>query len=88
MNAKQIVVGALITCLFIVPKEFLFKPENFWLNMLLNVFGFLLGAVAGSLLFRNKTEEKISNEKPKIVMEEKPLPAATKVEDYKNFMPK
>ena len=94
MNAKQIVVGALVTCLFILPKEFLFKPDNFWLNMLLNIVGFSIGGLASVFFVKNKISKKSfqdkmnSNGSPKITLVEKPLPEPTKIEDYKNFMPK
>ena len=88
MKTKHILVGGLIACLFIVPKEFFFKPENFWLNMLLNTFGFVIGFVAVSLIFRNDEKEIVVEEKPERIIVEAPLPAPTKEEEYKNYMPK
>ena len=56
--------------------------------MLLNTFGFVIGFVAVSLIFRNDEKEIVVEEKPERIIVEAPLPAPTKEEEYKNYMPK
>jgi hypothetical protein len=90
MKFKQALVTVLITAAFIVPKELFFKPESFWMDMMLNVIGFMLGGVAGALLFMKKKEKDIPAEKKvsKEYIPAVPMPEATKQEDYNKYMPK
>ena len=90
MKFKQIFVSAIITVAFIVPKEIFFKPESFWMDMMLNVVGFLVGGVAGALLFMKKTPVEIVPEKKESreYIPAAPEPEATKKEDYNKYMPK
>jgi membrane associated rhomboid family serine protease len=88
MKPKQIIVSVLVASLFIIPKEFFFKPDNFWMDMALNVAGFLIGAVAGALFFMKKENVPEENKSVKTEIPLPPLPGATKSEDYNKYMPK
>lgn len=88
MKPKQILVSVLITCAFIIPKEFFFKPGNFWIDMALNVAGFMIGGVAGALMFGKKGNAAVEKKTVKTEVPLAPLPEATKAEDYNKYMPK
>jgi hypothetical protein len=92
MKFKQALVTVLITVAFILPKELFFKPESFWMDMMLNVIGFMLGGVAGALLFMKKKDTStlfdVTKTKPKEYIPAAPMPEATKQEDYNKYMPK
>jgi membrane associated rhomboid family serine protease len=89
MKPKQIIVTALIAALFIIPKEFFFKPDNFLLDMALNIAGFIVGAVLSALIFANRKEAPATEKKE---MQEyvpaAPMPEPTKEKDYDKYMPK
>lgn len=88
MKFKQILVSAIITVAFIVPKEFFFKPESFWMDMMLNVVGFLVGGVIGALLFMKEKEIIPEKNERQEYIPAAPLPDATKKEDYNKYRPK
>jgi hypothetical protein len=88
MKTKQFLLSVFVASLFIIPKEFFFKPDNFWINMALNVAGFLIGGVAGALLFMKKGNVAAEKKPVESEIPLAPLPEATKAEDYNKYMPK